>query len=120
MGVCQEFCNALIITLGFSPLLLAPLVPYQTVGYLMMAIMAISALATFFLIPAIVRAKVLQPMLFPGQAGDPAMACRVAPVCQRVFAKEAGSPCRRGRCEWRDPDQLTPDILNPDLLGRRG
>lgn len=57
--------NAIVIILGFSPLLIAPLVPYQTVGYLMMAIMLISALATFYLLPAVLSLPVLRPLFFP-------------------------------------------------------
>lgn len=59
------FRNAVVITLGFSPLLFAPLVPYQTVGYLMIAIMLVSALATFLILPAILRIRFLHPLLFP-------------------------------------------------------
>lgn len=45
--------NAIVIALGFTPLLLAPLVPYQTVGVFMAMIMAISCLVTLVLIPAL-------------------------------------------------------------------
>ncbi|MDP8050857.1 MMPL family transporter [Pasteurella atlantica] len=54
--------NAIVIALGFTPLLIAPLVPYQTVGFFMAAIMAISCLATLVIIPALVYA--LQNKLF--------------------------------------------------------
>ncbi|MEX2523596.1 MAG: MMPL family transporter [Gammaproteobacteria bacterium] len=45
--------NAIVIALGFTPLLLAPLVPYITVGFFMAAIMAISAIVTLALLPAV-------------------------------------------------------------------
>ncbi|PVZ66425.1 RND transporter [Pelagibaculum spongiae] len=45
--------NALVIAIGFTPLLLAPLVPYITVGFFLAAIMAISALVTLLLLPAL-------------------------------------------------------------------
>ncbi len=45
--------NAIVIALGFTPLFLAPLVPYITVGAFMAAIMAVSGLATLVLLPAI-------------------------------------------------------------------
>ena len=48
--------NAIIISLGFTPLLLAPLVPYKTVGFFLAAIMAVSWLATLFILPAIMTA----------------------------------------------------------------
>ena len=45
--------NALVIALGFTPLLFAPLVPYITVGIFLASIMAISALVTLLLLPAV-------------------------------------------------------------------
>ncbi len=45
--------NALVIALGFTPLFLAPLIPYVTVGAFMAAIMAISGIATLLLLPAV-------------------------------------------------------------------
>ncbi|AWB67940.1 RND transporter [Saccharobesus litoralis] len=50
--------NAIIIALGFTPLLFAPLVPYITVGIFLASIMAISALVTLVLLPTLF-------MLFP-------------------------------------------------------
>ncbi len=47
--------NALVIALGFTPLLLAPLVPYITVGVFLASIMAVSALVTILLLPAIMN-----------------------------------------------------------------
>jgi predicted RND superfamily exporter protein len=44
--------NALVIALGFTPLLLAPLVPYITVGIFLASIMFISALVTLLVLPA--------------------------------------------------------------------
>lgn len=45
--------NAIVIAIGFLPLLAAPLVPYNTVGLLMAAIMAVSSIVTVILLPAI-------------------------------------------------------------------
>jgi hypothetical protein len=44
--------NAIVIALGFTPLLLAPLLPYVTVGVFMASIMVISGVATLVLLPA--------------------------------------------------------------------
>ncbi|BFT31830.1 hypothetical protein D210916BOD24_30060 [Alteromonas sp. D210916BOD_24] len=44
--------NALVIALGFTPLLFAPLVPYITVGVFLASIMFISALVTLLVLPA--------------------------------------------------------------------
>ncbi|WP_444998301.1 efflux RND transporter permease subunit [Aliikangiella sp. IMCC44359] len=44
--------NALVIAFGFTPLLLAPLVPYITVGAFLATIMIISALVTLLVLPA--------------------------------------------------------------------
>nr|WP_240615587.1 MMPL family transporter [Alteromonas facilis] len=45
--------NALVIALGFTPLLFAPLVPYITVGIFLASIMAISALVTLLVLPSV-------------------------------------------------------------------
>lgn len=45
--------NAAVVALGFTPLLFAPLVPYVTVGVFLASIMAVSALVTLILLPAV-------------------------------------------------------------------
>jgi predicted RND superfamily exporter protein len=47
--------NAVVIALGFTPLFLAPLIPYVTVGAFMASIMVISGAATLLLLPAIMK-----------------------------------------------------------------
>ncbi|NQT88920.1 MMPL family transporter [bacterium] len=69
--------NIIVIAVGFTPLLLAPLVPYQTVGMLMAAILAVSGLATLFVLPALLR--LLEKRLFRG-AEPMAASCNCA-VC---------------------------------------
>jgi predicted RND superfamily exporter protein len=54
--------NAIVISLGFMPLLLAPLIPYRTVGIFLALIMLVSWLATLFILPAL--AKILEKRLF--------------------------------------------------------
>lgn len=54
--------NAVVIAVGFTPLLLAPLVPYITVGFFLATIMALSALVTLILLPTVMT--LLQPWLF--------------------------------------------------------
>jgi len=46
--------NAIVIALGFTPLLLAPLVPYQTVGLFLASIMAISCISSLLLLPSVI------------------------------------------------------------------
>ncbi len=54
-GPCVAIArNAIVIAVGFLPLLAAPLVPYQTVGIFMAAIMFSSSLATFFILPSLI------------------------------------------------------------------
>ncbi|MFH1189510.1 MAG: MMPL family transporter [Candidatus Omnitrophota bacterium] len=48
--------NALVIAIGFLPLLLSPLVPYQTVGVFMFLIMLASSVATLIILPAFISA----------------------------------------------------------------
>ncbi len=45
--------NAIVIAIGFTPLLFAPLVPYKTVGFFLAAIMIVSWLATLFILAAL-------------------------------------------------------------------
>ncbi|QDP02975.1 MMPL family transporter [Thalassotalea sp. PS06] len=56
--MCQEPSraisrNAIVIAIGFTPLLLSPLVPYITVGFFLASIMVVSALVTLVLLPAL-------------------------------------------------------------------
>ena len=55
--------NAIVIAIGFTPLLFAPLVPYITVGIFMAAIMALSGVTTLVLLPALMSCA--GPWLFP-------------------------------------------------------
>ena len=57
--------NAIVISIGFTPLLVAPLVPYKTVGFFLATIMAVSWLATLFLLAALITS--LQRFLFKKQ-----------------------------------------------------
>ncbi len=47
--------NVIVIALGFTPLLAAPLVPYNTVGVFLAAILGFSGLATLLILPALIR-----------------------------------------------------------------
>lgn len=47
--------NIIVIAAGFLPLLLAPLVPYKTVGALMATILLVAGVATLLLLPALIR-----------------------------------------------------------------
>jgi predicted RND superfamily exporter protein len=46
--------NVIVIAVGFTPLLAAPLVPYQTVGFFLAGIMAVSGIATMLILPALI------------------------------------------------------------------
>ena len=56
--------NAIVISVGFTPLLFAPLVPYKTVGFFLATIMAVSWIATLLVLAALVTLG--QRRLFPG------------------------------------------------------
>jgi predicted RND superfamily exporter protein len=47
--------NILVIAVGFTPLLISPLIPYQTVGFLLASIMVVSGIATLLILPALIR-----------------------------------------------------------------
>ena len=55
--------NVIAVAIGFTPLLAAPLVPYNTVGVFMAAILGVSGVATLFILPALIRYA--EPLLFP-------------------------------------------------------
>jgi len=57
--------NVIVIAVGFTPLLAAPLVPYKTVGVFLASIMAASGLATMIILPAVIT--LLQKFLFPNE-----------------------------------------------------
>jgi predicted RND superfamily exporter protein len=54
--------NIVVVALGFTPLLFAPLTPYNTVGFLLASILLASGLTTLLLLPALLR--VLEKWLF--------------------------------------------------------
>ncbi len=56
--------NAIVIAIGFLPLLLSPLVPYNTVGMFLAAIMIISCLTTLVILPILMT--YLKGFLFKG------------------------------------------------------
>ena len=64
--------NAITIAVGFTPLLLAPLVPYRTVGFFLASIMAVSWLSTLFILPALLTP--LQKYAFRNGASEDAAA----------------------------------------------
>jgi predicted RND superfamily exporter protein len=55
--------NAIVVGIGFLPLVLAPLVPYQTVGIFIAAILLLAGVSTMLILPAAMRLVELR--LFP-------------------------------------------------------
>jgi len=68
--------NVLVIAIGFLPLLAAPLVPYQTVGIFLCAIMALSGAVTLIVLPAILT--VAEKRLFKPAATPQSVKCNCA------------------------------------------
>ncbi|MFO7957489.1 MAG: MMPL family transporter [Candidatus Brocadiia bacterium] len=48
--------NAIVVAVGFLPLLAAPLIPYKTVGMFMAGILAVAGVATLLILPVLVNA----------------------------------------------------------------
>ncbi len=69
--------NALVVAIGFLPLLVAPLIPYRTVGFFMFAIMFVSSIATLVILPAIIT--LFSKVVFEEERGK--MVCK----CQYCF-----------------------------------
>jgi predicted RND superfamily exporter protein len=65
--------NVIVVGVGFLPLLLAPLVPYQTVGLFIASILITAGAATLLILPSLMR--VLEGWLFP-QTAARALTCR--------------------------------------------
>ncbi|MFP4105011.1 MAG: MMPL family transporter, partial [Phycisphaerae bacterium] len=65
--------NIIVIAAGFLPLLLAPLIPYKTVGTLLATILLVSGVATLFILPAMIR--LLEKRMFATSA-DTSIACK--------------------------------------------
>lgn len=65
---CAITRNAIVIAVGFLPLLAAPLVPYITVGAFLASIMAASAIVTLLALPALIATR---PGLFIKTNGRP-------------------------------------------------
>ncbi len=61
--------NAIVIAFGFTPLLLAPLLPYQTVGLFLASIMAISCISSLLLLPSVI--SVFNKFLFASKPSSP-------------------------------------------------
>ena len=55
--------NVVVVGVGFLPLLAATLVPYQTVGVFMAAILVLAGVASLLILPALLR--LLRPRVFP-------------------------------------------------------
>ncbi|MCB1651330.1 MAG: MMPL family transporter [Alphaproteobacteria bacterium] len=54
--------NVIVIGVGFTPLLFAPLVPYKTVGFFISAILLFAGVATLLILPALIT--ILEKVLF--------------------------------------------------------
>jgi len=59
------FRNVIIIGVGFLPLLLAPLIPYQTVGIFISSILVLAGAASLLILPAFI--KIGEAVLFPNK-----------------------------------------------------
>ncbi|HEB69358.1 MAG TPA: RND transporter [Desulfobulbus sp.] len=65
--------NMVVISIGFTPLIFAPLIPYQTAGVFLAAIMLSSGLATLWTLPALLT--VMQKWIFKKERTETA-SCR--------------------------------------------
>ena len=59
--------NAIVVGVGFLPLLAAPLVPYQTVGIFIAAILVMAGVASLLILPALIT--LFERFLFSKQTG---------------------------------------------------
>ena len=73
--------NVLVIAIGFLPLLVAPLIPYKTMGIMLFAIMTLSGVVTLLALPSILT--VAEGWFF-GKQGD----ATLQPV-EKITTKES-------------------------------
>ena len=79
--------NAVVVAIGFLPLLAAPLVPYKTVGVFMAAILAVAAATTLLVLPALtdLLSRWLFVRLETGRVTCHCVACIIASVAAVMF-----------------------------------
>jgi len=58
--------NVIVLGVGFTPLLFAPLVPYKTVGIFISSILLIAGIATLLILPSLIT--ILERLVFPKTA----------------------------------------------------
>lgn len=68
------FKNALVISIGFLPLFVSPLVPYRTVGFFMFMIMLTASVGTLLILPALMTC--FSSLVFEAQPGRMICSCR--------------------------------------------
>ncbi len=76
--------NIIVIATGFLPLLLAPLVPYRTVGILLASILMVAGVATLLLLPALVT--MLEKYLFAAKLSKMSLTCNFAASLASLIA----------------------------------
>ncbi len=76
--------NAFVIAIGFLPLLVAPLIPYRTVGFFMFTIMFVSSIATLFILPAIMT--ILPVLVFEKERAKMLCNCKYCQVIALAVA----------------------------------
>ncbi len=67
--------NAVVIAVGFLPLLLSTLVPYRTVGLFLALIMGISGIGTLIILPSLIR--IMAGLLFKKTVDKDGVACEI-------------------------------------------
>lgn len=72
------FRNVIVISIGFVPLILAPLVPYQTVGFFISAILFLAGAVTLALLPAAIT--MFEKYLFKPYNGKMSLATKIGIV----------------------------------------
>ncbi|MFK7877267.1 MAG: RND family transporter [Paracoccaceae bacterium] len=68
------FRNVVVVGIGFTPLIVAPLTPYQTVGVFISMILLISGLASLIILPALIASS--EKWLFPESKSKPSGAAK--------------------------------------------
>ncbi|RKY13046.1 MAG: RND transporter [Planctomycetota bacterium] len=117
--------NVIVIAVGFLPLLLAPLTPYNTVGTLLASILLVSGVATLLILPSLVR--VLEKRLFADKkvlgASCNCVTCSVSSITMVALIAitlHQYTTAGWGKLTWFSVIAIPVLAMSCGLLSRRG
>jgi predicted RND superfamily exporter protein len=75
--------NLVVVAVGFTPLLFAPLIPYKTVGVFLATILSVAGFATLLLLPAVLT--LMEKKFFKSASEHPSCKCSTCSIIALSF-----------------------------------